>query len=315
VTLADGVATAAGLLRESCRLAAARLAPGGRDVPAGASGIAPDWLTAALQARFPGVRVRSLRGLGADAGTTQRVRLAVTYDDIGRGDPPPGSIFVKLAPADLRTRLFVNLMRLGSTEVRFYRELAEGVPVDLARVFHAASGRAQRFVLILEDLAARGVHFTDVSRPMTVEMAHLVVQALASLHAAFWESARFQGDLSWLRRHHHDLPYRIGRLVSAAAVTSALRRFGDLVPAELRAAAGRITAARDRLEAAWARPPLTLIHGDAHAGNLYFPSGGVGFLDWQVVQRGQGMRDVTYFLIQSLSSGVRRACERELIGL
>jgi len=310
----DVLVTATGVLRESCRLAADRMAAD-HDIPGAAAGVTAGWLTSALEGLFPGVRVRRLETLAEDAGTTQRARLAVMYDDPGRGDAPPESIFVKLAPADLRTRLFVNLLCLGSTEVRFYRELALDVPVDVARVFHVRSGRAGRFVLVLEDLAARGVRFAEVGQPITVETARLVVRGLARLHAAFWESARFRADLAWLERGHHDATYRIGRLLSAVSVKPMLARFGDLVPAELRAAAGRIACARDRLEAAWARPPCTVIHGDAHAGNLYYPPGGVGFLDWQVVQRGQGMRDVTYFLVHSLSTELRREREGELIDL
>jgi len=87
------------------------------------------------------------------------------------------------------------------------------------------------------------------------------------------------------------------------------------VPAELRAAAARVAAARDRLEDAWARGPQTLLHGDAHIGNLYFLPDAVGFLDWQVVQRGQGMRDVSYFLINSVPTALRREEQRNLIGL
>jgi aminoglycoside phosphotransferase (APT) family kinase protein len=314
IRFGDVLVTAAGVLRESCRLAADRMAAD-HGIPGAAAGVTAGWLTSALAGRFPGVLVRRVHTLAADAGTTQRARLAVTYDDLGRGDAPPESMFVKLAPADLRTRLFVNMLRLGSTEARFYRVLARDVPVDVARVFHVGSGRAGRFVLVLEDLAARGVRFADVSQPLTLETARLVMRALARLHAAFWESARFQDDLAWLERGHHDATYRIGRLLSAVAVKPMLARFGDLVPAALRAAAGQIAEARDRLEAAWARPPCTVIHGDAHAGNLYYPPGGVGFLDWQVVQRGQGMRDVTYFLVHSLSTELRREREGELIDL
>jgi aminoglycoside phosphotransferase (APT) family kinase protein len=73
-------------------------------------------------------------------------------------------------------------------------------------------------------------------------------------------------------------------------------------------------AARDEFEFVWARGPLTVIHGDAHIGNMYFLPETVGLLDWQVVQCCQGMRDVTYFLIGSVSSELRRAHQRELIG-
>src|SRR5262245_44969339 len=78
--LGDVLVTAAGVLRESCRLAADRMAVA-HDVPGAAAGVTPGLLTSALRDRFPGVRVREVRMLAADAGTTQRARLAVTYDD------------------------------------------------------------------------------------------------------------------------------------------------------------------------------------------------------------------------------------------
>src|SRR5262245_14276956 len=119
VDLRDGVATAVGLLREACWLGTAGLLPdadGGR--------ITPAWLTRALAPRFPGVRVGTVDPVGSDSGTTDRVRLRVTYDDAGAGARPPAAVFVKRPPARRGTRLFVNLLRLGATEARFYRDVA-----------------------------------------------------------------------------------------------------------------------------------------------------------------------------------------------
>jgi aminoglycoside phosphotransferase (APT) family kinase protein len=309
----DALATVAALLRASFALAAERVVP-----PAGfprrVGDVDAAWLTTVLQARCPGSRVRRVERLGGNDGTTSRARLALHYDE--RGPGAPDSVFVKLPPVDLPTRLFVDVMRLGGTEARFYREVAASVPIATPRVFHAASaGRTGRFALVLEDLEARGVAFSDAARPLALDVAKEVVRALATLHASFWESPRLRGDLAWLKRRGSDPTYRLGRVVSATAVRPALRRFADVVPAPLAAAAPRITAARDALEDAWGRGPSTLVHGDAHAGNLYVASTGVGFLDWQVVQCGQGMRDVTYFLVLSLPTDVRRAHERELIAL
>jgi aminoglycoside phosphotransferase (APT) family kinase protein len=73
-------------------------------------------------------------------------------------------------------------------------------------------------------------------------------------------------------------------------------------------------AARDRLDAYWSTQPLTLIHGDSHIGNLYFIGERVGFFDWQVVQRGPGLRDLSYFLITSLPVEIRREHERAILG-
>jgi aminoglycoside phosphotransferase (APT) family kinase protein len=74
-----------------------------------------------------------------------------------------------------------------------------------------------------------------------------------------------------------------------------------------------VVRGRERLEAAWARGPLTVVHGDAHLGNTYRDGERVGLLDWQVVQQAQAMRDVTYFLCNSVPTDLRRAHERALI--
>ena len=132
------------------------------------------------------------------------------------------------------------------------------------------------------------------------------MRALARLHAGFWDSPRLRTDLAWLKSRERNPRYRIERFLCAATLPRGVRRFGDLVPAPLQALVPRLIAARDALEDTWAEGPLTLVHGDVHAGNLYFLPGEVGFLDWQVVQRCQGMRDVSYFLANSIPTELRR---------
>jgi hypothetical protein len=223
-------------------------------------------------------------------------------------------MFVKLAPPDLRTRLFVGLLGLGRGEVAFYRTARRGLPVRAPQVYFAAAARrGTRFVLLLEDLVASGCRFTDITSPSDPARARAVMQALAKLHAAFWESPRLHRDLDWSRGSPQAPVFRIGRFLSVVSLRPAFERFGELVPEKLRAAAGFVSEQRLALEALWARPPLTLIHGDAHLGNLFFDGPEVGFLDWQVAQRGQGLRDVTYFLTNSLSVETRRAHGEDLI--
>ncbi|MDT5049658.1 MAG: hypothetical protein QOG75_5556, partial [Mycobacterium sp.] len=60
--------------------------------------------------------------------------------------------------------------------------------------------------------------------------------------------------------------------------------------------------------------PMTLLHGDSHLGNTYSqPNGRSGLLDWQVIWRGPGLREVTYWMITGLDSDVRRDHERDLL--
>ena len=46
---------------------------------------------------------------------------------------------------------------------------------------------------------------------------------------------------------------------------------------------------------------------------FFFEAGEVGFFDWQVASCAPGMRDVSYFLCNSLPAELRGAHERELI--
>jgi len=306
---------AGALVREGAAVGVARARgrlgqPGA--VPARLGEVTPAWLGACLGARWPAARVASVRVLDVTAGTTDRVRLAVDYTPAGVAGAPE-SVFVKLAPAATATRLFCNLMALGTTEVRFYREIAPALPVRVPDALCAVSDRAQGFALVLEDLAAGSAAFSDVAHPVDAARAGTVVAALARLHAALWESPRFRSDLAWLRAPGRNPLVGRERALCALALRPGLARFPDLVPAAIRDAAGRVLAARDRLDARWAARPLTLVHGDDHLGNLFWEGEEVGFLDWQVTQIGPGMRDVSYFLVTSLPVEVRRAHERALI--
>jgi aminoglycoside phosphotransferase (APT) family kinase protein len=78
---------------------------------------------------------------------------------------------------------------------------------------------------------------------------------------------------------------------------------------------------RDRLWKAFARMveaddegPPTLLHGDVHAGNVYYVRhGDGGLLDWQLALRGCWALDVAYLLTSSLTPEDRRAHERDLL--
>jgi hypothetical protein len=41
--------------------------------------------------------------------------------------------------------------------------------------------------------------------------------------------------------------------------------------------------------------------------------GRAGYLDWQVIYRGHGLRDLVYFLLNGISNEVRREYERDIV--
>ena len=329
---ADAAAMAASVSRESLRLLLDRLLPAGAPdaVPSSAATVSPALLTSTVSTAYPGMRVAETELLDGHSGTTERARIALHYADdrsaangtasptvrTDGDDGPPGSLFVKTAPAGAGGRLFVNLMNLASSEVRFYREIAPSVPIRIPHAWHAEHRAATgAFVLILEDLAARGARFTDVSDRADLDTARRVVTTLGRLHAAFWQCPRFETDLAWLRAPGPRPGLRIERFLCRSLAGRGVSRFADAIPERIRDSTKRIVEARDRLEQAWAEGPMTLLHGDSHIGNMFFIGETVGLLDWQVTQRGQGMRDVSYFLVNSVPTEIRREHERELIEL
>ena len=69
----------------------------------------------------------------------------------------------------------------------------------------------------------------------------------------------------------------------------------------------------DELQRLWHEGPHTIIHGDAHIGNLFLDHGRVGFLDWGIVNVNTPMRDVSYLMTMAMGIEDRRAHERDLL--
>jgi len=289
-------------------------------VPSRAADIDVAWLNAAMQASQPGVHIRRVVRLGGHAGTTTRVRLGLAGESGGNG-ALPASLFVKTTPRPFATRTFTTLFALGETEVDFYTAFPDRFPIRIPRAYVARrAARGGRFVLVLEDLEAAGCRFTTAQERPTRAEVRAVVATLARLHAAFWGSSGLDAHAGWLRAPESNSQTGLEWWLAARSNGPALARFGECVPPGVRQQASRIHANRARLEAHWAGLPRTLIHGDPHSGNLFFcdddsDGEGVGFFDWQVAQQGPGLRDLSYFLINSVDTNLRRNHEREMIAL
>ena len=264
----------------------------------------PADLDAATLSQLLARSVTSVSVLGGDAGTSARARLALT------GDGVPATVFVKMPAETAATRLMGELGRLGHTELRFYRHLApelSGVPAHHGSRFDPLTGR---YVLVLEDLPAGECEFPDTLHPLDADRAALIVERLAALHATYWNrmSAARPGSLGWVYTPSGD-PTSL--LTGNLLKTSARRIAGRTdIPVER----GRYIDENYRAVAAMIdRPPHTLMHGDAHPGNVYFRNGAAGLLDWQAVRRGHPGRELAYTLVTSMTTAERQVHERDLL--
>ncbi len=89
---------------------------------------------------------------------------------------------------------------------------------------------------------------------------------------------------------------------------------GEGLPPATRNAANLVTAMRG-LSARDAQRPQYLVHGDAHAGNIFRNDEGTGLIDWQLLQRGGWALDVAYHIAAVLPVEVAEREERNLLEL
>ncbi|OBK45320.1 phosphotransferase [Mycobacterium sp. 1081908.1] len=261
-------------------------------------------IDAGVLSKLMGTTVRSVRVLDRDAGTSSRARLVLTGKNV------PESVFVKVAAETTATRLMGELGRLGHTEVRFYSELApqlHGVPQAYGAAFDSWTGR---YLLVLEDLPADSCEFPDTLHPLSPDQASLIVELLADLHATFWDRLPRdrRGPLGWLYTPSGD----VTSLLTGSLMHASIKRLAGRT--EIPVENGAFIADNYRAVAALIdTPPHTVMHGDAHPGNMYFDGGKAGLLDWQAVRRGHPSRELAYTLITSLTPEDRRATQRDLL--
>jgi aminoglycoside/choline kinase family phosphotransferase len=262
-----------------------------------------DDLTAAWFSSALGHDVTSIDVLDRSSGTTGRARVALT------GDPSvPATVFVKLPPFDERQRRFVNMVGMGVAEARFYRDLAAEVPVRAPGAWFADTDGDEAYVMVLEDLVAAGCRFPN---PTDDDIAHRVldiVEQLAALHAKYWESPRFDqgGDLAWLA------PKGTGGAGGGSKfVQMAVDTLGPQLGDTFHRLADIYLARHEDITDLWNSGERTFVHGDPHMGNLFVDTGDrTGFLDWAVIGRSPGPRDIAYVLCNSVPAEVRSANER-----
>lgn len=274
-------------------------------VPATWDDVTPEWMTAALATHHPGVRVENVAVASRDDGTNRRARLSLTYS-AGSG---PATVFAKAADPAHK-----EMIRMTSGMFHEPRLFTHGVELPLEHpVVHTAliDENNYDFVMIMEDLTARGADPRDATRPLTVEQAGAGVRGLARMHARYWgERVLREPALDWLE------PFLPWDGMQYAPLHQAQQNLGDDAPAEV------LALTIDHLiESIWktyirtlTASPQTLLHGDPHIGNTYvLPSDEVGFLDWQVARRGNWSLDLGYFLQGALTVEDRRNNERRLL--
>jgi thiamine kinase-like enzyme len=287
-----------------------------REVPPGPAHLTDEWLTLALCDGVPGARVLSHQLGPRNDGTSSRRTLRVEFNDLGREAGLTDRLFTKSGPS-FATRLVSSAAGLGVIEATFYAQIRPTLDIEAPTTQYSAyDPLTNRQLLIVDDITeTRGAQFGNIlTRQLTLQQAEQVVDALAALHAKFWDAPLRKWFGSWLFDSHEWMA-RLNITINAPRrILVGFERGRDVIPPELYGRRNEVPAALMRSLEINTSGPQTLLHGDVHPGNWYVTGDGrMGLYDWQCIVRGGWARDVAYALATHLTVEQRRDWERGLV--
>jgi len=312
-------ATALAALKIGGRVAFERLArPKARqrdDVPCSPSAITPEWLTAVLCEKHPGAMVTQLVVKPASAGTHERHRLIVSYNEAGRRAGLPGSIFTKSLPSVV-TRMIGGFNGTARVEGQFFTQLRPLLEIEAPVGYHAAFDR-QTFasILLLEDLVAtKSATFCNHRTYVTREMAGDMIDVLAALHARFYGEPEFATRYRWVAGYPRWFTIGAEKMSLEYYTRKAFESASHVNPGQVIEQRDAVWPAAMEALAVHDGEGQGLIHSDVHIGNWYRTAAGkMGLCDWQCLSRGHWSRDFAYAVTAALTPVDRRLWEKDLL--
>jgi hypothetical protein len=231
----------------------------------------------------------------------------------------PDSVFLKLPMEALATHWFFSVINSWRLESHFFRHVAGALPVRTP-VTYATGWQGSRFFLLQENLHEdESVHlFTNPDMMAGPEAGQVrrCLDAFARLHSRHSDLDRSRQQQLLPLDYHPFLSPSMGivsRMLNHLGLAPCMKRHPGVIPREVEEAYRLTLGHWDRMLERWFSGPLSLLHGDSHLGNFFVSGEQMGLLDWQAAHWGKGIRDVQYFLVNSLPADTLAGCERDLV--
>ena len=264
----------------------------------------PEWLSAMLAQSWAGAEVVGVETVETLITMATKVRLKL---DVRGNDAAPTAICIKGVLTETGAHPSASIV-----ETLFYRDAAAGIGVRVPGCIHASLNAAgDNGVIVMHDQVAAGGRFCSALEPFTPDQARDGLEELARLHVAGQDGGAAYAA-PWIPRFLDRITVQPIMPLDVLQTMLDGERGQPLAPA-IRSAErlqrgleALATQVRERLNC--------LVHGDAHAGNVYRDAEGrLGIVDWQVLQKGEWAQDVAYHLAAVLAPEDRRAHERDLL--
>lgn len=308
--LAGRAATVGGhVLAEKVRRPLARSAS---DVPRDGMALTNQWLTETLCRDTPGAEVVSFSSPGGSVGTSTRMALRVTYNDVGRSADLPTKLFTKTT-ASFTQRILLGAAGVLDGETQFFMNLRPHVDMEAPRGYWGSvDENSWRSIVVMEDIAeTRGATFITATTRVSRDQVFDLVGNLAEMHGTFWEHPAIS-PLKTPRDHLRN----VGDMINMAGRAAVgMERSKEVIPENLLGQADRMWKGTClALEMATTELPPTLLHGDSHIGQTYITGDGrMGLADWQAVQQGGWAYDFAYLVGSACEPEDRREWEVDLL--
>ena len=285
--------------------------------------VTAEWMQQALTAGgatdLPPVREIAWEEIGSGVsflGTILRCQLR--YDELKRPAEQktfaPKTVIVKLPSRLAKNRRLGRRLGLNRRGYDFYRLIAPQAPVrSPALLYGDYQAGGDRFVLVLEDFGGWQTvsHFDGASG----EQTRRAIRAIAKLHGTYWNRTD-QPPLNMFTDSFSPRRRILIQLVYLAHLAPTFERFGSFFSDDMRRLAETYAARIDSHIVRVAGGPKTLSHGDFRLDNIFFAADGgeeIAIIDWQVSGLRCPLFDVSYFLVGSVATEVRRQIEREVL--
>jgi hypothetical protein len=283
-------------------------------LPRDLDAVTPQWLTALLQPRYPGIEVTGLDRVEVRNGHTTKLRVALDLNDAGRRAGIPHNVCLKSNWSE-----GFESGEICELEARFYQFVRgrSDIPVPDSYFSDWDGDGGGRGVVMMEDLALAPGAFGHSTHQLGVDGVAHGLESLAKLHAALWGSSELTAQ-HWLPQSmDHPVDYdQLMRMWDYIRLNLRNPDYRAVFPQWLYDTPELFAHAFDELVAFELAQdaPLCLVHGDAHQGNSFLRDNGERiWLDWQLARKGRPWRDLTYFMLGALTIEERRASAADLI--
>jgi aminoglycoside/choline kinase family phosphotransferase len=245
--------------------------------------------------------------------TAALLRVEPTYSTYESN--APRSIIVKMSSGEGPAQDIARSLRFMERECNAYANIRRMGALRRPACYHYSLDRALGDgILFLEDLGklTPGDQIAGTDDGQT----SAALKALSSFHAASWEDQTI-GQSTHLPQFNDPAIVAIVQQLYETARQPFDQNFGRKLPQDFLTILDDVAKNMGNLADRLAEPPVTVLHGDFRADNLFFDhrddTPTIWAIDWQISCIGRAVFDAAYFISQSVPLRASHFTERTML--